>query len=144
MRAATTTTTTSPVTFCTLLASFVLVLLVACCTSSVNEASARSALNIIADTVDPSYQLAMQGCADLEDQVMREGEAGKRTATSAETEIANISARCHRVADAFDEIRLFHQEAIELVNGGHYDEALTVITKAREAWRTLRERTAAP
>lgn len=132
------------VPFYTLAASFVLVLLVACCSSSVTEVAARSALNIIADTVDPSYQLAVQGCKDLQDLTMREGEAGKRTAVSTETEINAISARCHKMVDAFDEIRRFHEQGVQYVEDGRFEQALTEVDKAREAWRTMRERTDTP
>lgn len=124
--------------------SVLLVLLVACCGGSVSEASARSAINVMTDTVDTSYALAMQGCQDLEGEAMTEGETGKRSAVDTETAIASISARCHKVRDAFEEIRAFHEQAIVFANGGQYEQALYAIQKVREAWQTLRERTDTP
>jgi hypothetical protein len=124
--------------------SLALVLLVACCSASLAETSARSAVNVIGDTVDASYALAVQGCKDLEGEAMAAGESGVRTAADTQQTIVEISTRCHKITDAFDEIRAFHEQAIALIEDGEYERALAAIQQVREAWVTLKERTGTP
>jgi len=129
------------------LAMMLALFLITCCvpgSSSTAELRARTALNALADVVDPAYDLAMLGCRDLEDRVMREGEAGQRSAVSTETTIAAISQRCHKVRSAFDELRAYHEQAVQLVMRGDYEQALAILQQTREAWQTLRERTIDP
>jgi hypothetical protein len=134
-----------PLPFFSLLLSLVLVLLVMCCGGmSINEARARSAINLITDSVDTSYALAMQGCQDLEGQIMSAGESGAQTAAATESSLARVQARCHAVRDGFEEIRRFHEQAIMYANTGQYDQALSAIEKVRESWQALAQKTGKP
>lgn len=104
------------------------------------ELRARTALDAIADIVDPAYQLAMQGCVQLEDQAMTLGELDARTPAQTEAAIGAISSRCHVTRDAFDKIRSTHDQAVAYVEDGKFDQALQQLEEMREAWRLLRER----
>jgi hypothetical protein len=112
--------------------------------SALSEASAQSALNVIADAVDPSYELAMQGCIAREEVLMSAGEAGKATPDETEAAIATTQKRCHEVEAAFEAIRNYHTQAVQYVEAGKYDEALQQIDLAREAWKALLPKAVAP
>lgn len=124
--------------FDTLLA--VAVLLVACCavpSLRTSELRARTALDVLADVVDPAYQLAMQGCIDALDVTMRAGETDAATPAATEAGIDAITARCDRVRAGFDKIRGYHEAAISAVEDSDFDGATTLIDKLRAEWGDL-------
>lgn len=98
----------------------------------------RTTLNVLADVIDPAYELAMQGCILRQDQEMREGESGKQSATQTEDALAVIIARCYQVRDAFELMRARHDEARALVEAGKLEQAQKQLEEIRGAWRSLR------
>lgn len=112
----------------------------ACTRSSPStEVQVRTALNLLAEVIDPAYELAMNGCVLRGDAVLREGEAGNKSATATEVELAAISTRCHRVRETFELMRVRHDQARALVATGLMSEAKARLADIQQAWRELRE-----
>lgn len=118
-------------------------LLIACCapglrSGSTAELRARTSLDVLADVVDPAYQMAMQGCVDRENYAMMLGEKGLATVDATESNLAIISKRCNTVRVAFESIREYHDQAVAFVEDGKFDDALDRIDAMQAAWRELR------
>lgn len=106
------------------------------CARGPTETRVRSALDLLADVVDPSYALAMDGCIAREEDAVRRAEAGSDKAGE---EYRQISARCHVVRAAFESIRKSHGRAAEFVEQGDYARAEDELDQVRAAWRALDE-----
>lgn len=127
----------------------VICMLSACCattsTSSTPRATldtqVRTSLDVLADIIDPAYQVAMRSCRERGELAMNDGEAGRATGAETEAAVATIVARCHRVANAFEAIRLYHDEAVGRVEAGELVEAERLVERIRDVWRSLREDT---
>lgn len=98
------------------------------------ETRVRTALDILADVVDPSYQLAVDGCIAREADAVRRFEAGS---DAARDEYTTIKLRCGQVRRAFDAIRDHHARAAAAVEHGKLAEAEAEIERVRGLWRGM-------
>jgi hypothetical protein len=113
-----------------------LLLGVSCCTGA-NDNRVRTALDVLADTIDPAYAFAMDACAEREAREVDAVRSGGSTFARAESAIEDIRARCDRVRDAFDSMRKAHAEAVTLVDQGEVKQAAERVEDVRGMWRTL-------
>ena len=108
-----------------------------CSHETTTEARVRSALDLLADVVDPSYQFAVDACIAQERDAVRRFEAGSDPARD---EYVAIKSRCQNVRAAFDQIRRGHARAAELVESGKVQEAEREVARVRGYWHVLYER----
>ena len=98
------------------------------------RATAHSALNVVTDVADPSYELAVDTCHELEMAIVR------RESTRAEddADIARVRETCDAVFAGFEAVRIAQREARALVDA---EGSGTVVAEAIEAlgrlWRDL-------
>jgi hypothetical protein len=96
-----------------------------------SAAQQHRALNALAETADPSYELAITACDEAEGVIIA------RAGTTYEQDrqaIDEIRVTCDRIFGAFDTLRLAHRSARAAVDGGAsalIDEALRSLA---EAW----------
>jgi hypothetical protein len=115
-------------------------LLYACCAplgGTTADAHVRTALNVLADVIDPAAELVKRGCQDEHAATLREVEAGKRTAVGAEDQINATSRRCNAQLEVFDGMRKKHELARGAVEAGRVEEAEHLIESIRQTWREL-------
>jgi hypothetical protein len=110
-------------------------LFVACVPRGTAEVRVRSALDLLADVVDPSYSFAVDSCIAQEGDAVRRAEAGSDQAGD---EYRAIKARCAVVKDTFEQIRLAHDRAREHVEAGAIDRAESELARIRSYWTALR------
>jgi hypothetical protein len=105
------------------------------------DQQARTSLDLYADLIDPVYEVAMQSCIDRQDQLARDlDEHTLAELKQIEADIAIVSARCHRLRDAFDLLRTLHARAGGYLEAGKADEALELVEQIRQTWRELRRK----
>lgn len=115
----------------------VALLLLSSCAQATADARIRSALDVLADVIDPASQLAAQGCIAAQETEVSEAEAGRTTAAQAGERIQRIRVRCRALRDAFDAMRARHDQARRLVEQGALEQAAHVIDEIRAEWRQL-------
>ena len=98
------------------------------------ETRVRTSLDVLADVVDPSYQLAVDGCIAREADAVRRFEAGSDRARD---EYESVKLRCGQVRKAFDLIRDHHARAVSFVENGKLTEAEAEVERVRGFWRSL-------
>lgn len=120
------------------LLSIVLAALLACsCAAQDVDARVRSALDVLADVIDPASELAAQGCIAAQETEVSEAEAGRTTAAQAGERIQRIRVRCRALRDAFDAMRTRHDQARRLVEQGALEQAGQVVEEIRAEWRQI-------
>jgi hypothetical protein len=100
-------------------------------------AQQHSALNVLAQTADPSYELSVTACDEAEATVIaRDGTTYEEDRES----IAAIRSVCDRIFGAFETVRLAHRAARAAVDGGAsalLDEAMRSLADAWAAAQRL-------
>lgn len=114
----------------------ILALLLSACTASA-ELRTRTALDTLAEIVDPAYEAAMAGCEAQEAIVMESARAGAITPAEARTRLDEIMGPCLRISAAFERIRRLHEKAAILVETGQYKQAALLLGELRKAWAQL-------
>lgn len=122
-----------------LLLALALAVSTACCAAQTADARVRSALDLLADVIDPSYALAMQGCIARQDQIMTAGERDDLPAADVDSALHVVTVRCNRVRTAFETMRQQHDRAREIVGRGQVDEAQHAVDEIRALWSALQE-----
>lgn len=99
--------------------------------------SAHSALNLVTDVADPSYELAVRTCDEAEWVIVRREGSSQAEDLSA---MATVREICDGVFAGFEGLRIAQREARELVDA---EERGDVIGAAMETlgrlWRALQE-----
>lgn len=116
-----------------------LVALVASCVghSQSAEPAVRSALNALADVVDPAYGLAVDGCAEREQAELQAEKAGAQSAALTDQHLKAIRARCDLIRSIFEQIRDAHIAAVSLVEAGAVEGAEKKLAEVKDLWRKL-------
>jgi len=124
----------------------VVTLFTSCATSAANtqEAVVRSSLSLLADVVDPFYQVTVDGCQALQNEALLEGEESRTRgnlalAQKAADKYRKIADRCVAARHAFGEIRDAHEKAAALVEAGDFARAQAELTRAQNGFRVVRE-----
>ena len=114
----------------------ILVLVLSACTASA-ELRTRTALDTLAQIVDPAYEAAMAGCVAQEAVVMAAARAGEISPVEARMRLDEIMGPCLRTSAAFERIRKLHEKAAILVETGQYKQAAAALDELRKAWALL-------
>lgn len=113
-----------------------LVLMLSACSGSA-ELHTRTALNTLAEIVDPAYEAAVAGCVAQEAMVMASARAGEISPAEARARLDGIMGPCLRITAAFDRIRSLHEKAAGLVEAGRLEQAEQLLIELRKAWGQL-------
>lgn len=105
---------------------------------SAADTRVRTALDILAQVIDPAYSVAMDGCAAPQEVATARAEAGLTTAAAARAVIDQVRARCDQVREGFETIRLHHDEARRSVASGELGRAEKLLEQIRADWVALR------
>lgn len=108
------------------------------CSPSTADVRVRSALDVLADVIDPASQLAAESCLARQEASTTEAEAGRITADEATKEVAAIRERCDAIRAVFDEMRKRHDQARALVEQGAVEQAAAELERIRVEWQALR------
>jgi hypothetical protein len=111
------------------------VVLTACGASA--EMRTRTALETLAQVVDPAYEAAMAGCTAQEAVVMERARAGALSPGEARAQLDAIMGPCLQVSAAFERIRKLHDQAAILVETGQLAQAEQALGELRKAWALL-------
>ena len=101
------------------------------------ETYVRSALDVLADVIDPAYALAVDGCVEREKAELAAERSGSQKSAVTDENLRAIRGRCDQVRAAFERIRDAHTDAAERVEAGAIDDAKEKIEEARKQWATL-------
>lgn len=107
---------------------------------NVVDARIRSALDVLADVIDPAYQLAIDGCIANERAAVAEEKAGRSSSPETDRVFAAIRGRCDATREAFERLRITHSEAVRLVAEGSVERAAERLAELRRIWLALDER----
>ena len=111
--------------------------LLTACSGASADARVRTALDLLAEVVDPAFALAMDGCIAPQEVAAAQAEAGRVTAAQASAVIAKVRARCGQLRESFETIRLHRDEAQRLIEAGDLDRAEKLLEQIRADWREL-------
>jgi len=115
-----------------------LLLAYACATDTHVDTRVRSALDVLAQVIDPAYSLAMDGCIARQEVATAEAESGLATVEHAQATIAQVRVRCDRVREGFETIRIHHEQAVRSVEAGELEQAEHILEQIRLDWAALR------
>jgi hypothetical protein len=108
-----------------------------CCSGAQQTADARvrSALDMLAVTVDPAYRMAMDACMVREQLIAEQAERETIPLLEAHKQLGLVRATCSRRRQVFELIREGHDEAAQLVEKGAVEDAEHALERVRTAWR---------
>jgi hypothetical protein len=114
-------------------------LLVGCCgyRGESKEVAVRSALDVLADVVDPASKLARSTCDAKEELELARTRAGEVKAAETQAKFEVIRKRCDKVHENIELLRAMHEEAVERFEKGDLDAAMTRVEQARAMFRDL-------
>jgi tRNA A37 methylthiotransferase MiaB len=118
--------------------TLLLMLVYACATDTHADTRVRTALDVLAQVIDPAYSVAMDGCIARQEIATAEAESGLVTLEHAQATIAQVRVRCERVRDGFETIRIHHDQAVRSVEAGKLDQAELLLEQIRADWSALR------
>jgi hypothetical protein len=114
------------------------IVLMSCCYKpGTVDQGVRYSLDLLADVVGPSSQMARQGCDAKERVAVVDVKEGKITAATAMTHVAEVRERCDAIRKSVDQIRKLHEEAVTLYEQGALEEVKHRIEDARSLYRGL-------
>jgi hypothetical protein len=118
--------------------TLLLMLVYACAADTTADTRVRTALDVFAQVIDPAYSVAMDSCIVPQEIAVAEAEAGLATVDHARQTIERVRARCGRVREGFETIRLHHDQAVRSVEAGKLDQAEQILEQIRMDWALLR------
>lgn len=126
----------------TVIAAAVVALLCASCAPSQASDRVQTAITVLAEVVDPSFELAMVGCAAHEEvreraELARE-KAGDQTQSETRANVEAIRTQCDDLRSTFLGIRAILAAAEHAVAEGELAEAQTMLQQVREMWVNLK------
>lgn len=101
------------------------------------EPTVRTALNVLADAINPAYRLAMVACAARDDQIVADAERKRITVAEADRLRAELGPRCRALEEAFESARNAHDQAVAYVEQGKLEEAEAIVADLRARVRNL-------
>jgi uncharacterized membrane protein len=101
------------------------------------ETQLYTALDIIADSVDPASQLAKSACVARERAEVDAVKKGESNTGRAEEALKIVRARCDVLKSTFDRIRIAHADAVRLVREGAVEKAQEKLAELRQLWQSL-------
>ena len=105
---------------------------------STHAARVQGAVTVLAEVVDPAYELAVDGCIARERlEVAAERDGGQAPQTT-DQNLAQIRARCDQVVSAFKQMRGFLAGAEAALDEGNLAEAEKSLEKVRTLWGQLK------
>jgi soluble cytochrome b562 len=116
----------------------VLTLALACAADATADTRARTALDVLAQVIDPAYSVAMDGCLAPQQVAVAQAESGLVTVEQARTVIDKVRQRCEHVREGFETIRHHHEQAVRSVEAGELDQAQQLLEQIRADWLALR------
>lgn len=122
-------------------ALFILTLLLltpACKGRGGSEGEIRGSLNLVARTVDPAYDFAVDACLARQNLIVDAVEHKQIGTLEGDRQIAAVRVRCDRARATFDLIRRSHDEARRLIDDGQLEAAQRKLDEIIEAWRSLK------
>ena len=113
---------------------------VACGGASLSTQAARvqGAVTVLAEIVDPAYQLAVDGCIARERLEVAAERDGGQVPQTTDQNLAQIRARCDEVVDAFLAMRGLLAGAESALNEGNVSRAEAELEKVRVMWARLK------
>lgn len=103
------------------------------------DTGARTALNALADVVDPAWQLAEQACLARQQVPIAREKAGLLKPDETNAQLASIRANCDVVTSRFASIRALHEQGKQLVESGDVAKAGAILDDIRAKWREIGE-----
>jgi hypothetical protein len=108
------------------------------CTSGSADTRTHSALNALAQVVDPAWSLAEDACLASQRVVVARETSGNAEAADTDAALAVIRAKCDVVTEAFQRIRAAHAEARLLLEHGEVARAEDKLVLILTQWQQLR------
>jgi hypothetical protein len=108
------------------------------CSGSLQDARTESALNVMAQVIDPAYAAATDACLAKQAAITDEVGRGAITVDQARGLIRATRDDCDRVETAFERIRALHEAAKIAYREGQRDQLEQALRKLTEAWTTLK------
>ena len=105
--------------------------------SPTTEQQLYTALDVIADTVDPASALSKSACDKREELEISLVKAGSSTTAKAEKNLQVIRERCNMLREIFDRIRTTHSQALAAIERGAFTDAQHRLEHLRELWRSV-------
>jgi hypothetical protein len=110
----------------------------ACAADATADTRVRTALDVLAQVIDPAYSVAMDGCIVPQQVAVAQAEAGLVTLEHAQATIDHVRARCESVREGFEQIRYHHEQAVKSADAGELDQAQLLLEQIRADWTALR------
>jgi hypothetical protein len=126
--------------------AILLLVMSASCTHASAAASAdtpalyvKTSLDVLADVINPSSQIASEGCKARKEAITSAVEARTIAAPLGKAQLDQAIERCKALAQTFERMRSLHEEARMLLEHDQLTDAKARLGELREAWRGLRE-----
>jgi hypothetical protein len=94
-------------------------------------------ITVLAEVIDPSYDLAMSGCIAAEQAQLAAERDGGQAPEQTDRQLGQIRARCDQVRRAFDQMVAWLAEAEKAVGDNDPVRARAELEKVRATWRSL-------
>jgi hypothetical protein len=101
------------------------------------ETRTRTALDALADVVNPAWHLAEEACVARQETVAAREKAGLLKPAETDAAFVSIRQECDAVTATFEAIRAAHAEARKRVNAGDVKQAEALVDDIRAKWRAL-------
>lgn len=99
----------------------------------------HTALQALADVVNPAYTAATQLCLMRQQLEVNAATAGKQTVEQSRAKVAVIREQCDKVERVFEEIRKAHQLARQAEADGQLARANQLLSDVLEQWHTWQQ-----
>jgi hypothetical protein len=110
------------------------------CASMGAKDRVQGAVTVLAEVIDPTYELAMSGCIKAESEIVdAELDGGQSPEVTAAKRRA-IAAPCDVLRARFDEMIVLLVKAEQLLDAGDTTSAEGLLEEVRARWRSLKER----
>lgn len=100
----------------------------------------QSAVTVLAEVIDPTYDLAMSGCIKAEGEIVSAELDGGQTPEDTNAKRAKVQAPCNAMRERFDTMMMLLVRAEALLGQGDVATAESVLEEVRKRWRSLNER----
>lgn len=102
-----------------------------------SDARTRTALDALAEVVDPAWSLAESACMQAQQLIAARERAGLSKPVETDAALRTIRERCDVVTSLFERIRAEHMEARALLDRGDVAGADELLQGIRTHWRAV-------
>jgi hypothetical protein len=106
------------------------------CTSS-QQTEVQGQITVLAEIIDPSYDLAIDGCVAAEKAQVAAERDGEQAPAETDKQLAKIRARCDQLRRTFDQMVAWLAEAEKALGDKDPERAKARLEEVRATWRSL-------